>query len=118
MNRSYRPFPLVMMLIVAVYATAAMASKSAEAQLRAEATVSESAARATALAKVPKGRIASAELEEEHGKLIWSFDIAAPGTRNITEIQVDAKTGAIVSTQVESPRAEAIEAAAEAKVKK
>jgi uncharacterized membrane protein YkoI len=117
MNRSYRPFPLVMLLVAAVDA-AAMAGKPAEARLRAEATVPEAVARATALAKVPKGRIASAELEEEHGKLIWSFDIAAPGTRNITEIQVDAKTGAIVSTQVESPRAEAIEAAAEAKVKK
>ena len=41
--------------------------------------------------------------EKEKGKLIWSFDIAKSGTRDITEVQVDAKTGKIVSTQTEAP---------------
>jgi Predicted membrane protein len=44
-----------------------------------------------ALSKVPDGRVSSGELEREHGTLIWSFDIAKPGTRNINEVQVDAK---------------------------
>ncbi|MBV8485528.1 MAG: hypothetical protein JO077_21990 [Verrucomicrobia bacterium] len=35
--------------------------------------------------------------------MIWSFDIAKARTRNITEVQVDAKTGKIVSTQTETP---------------
>ena len=97
--------------------SAAAASETSQADLKAQAKISEAAARSTALAKVHKGKISSAELEEEHGRLIWSFDIARPGTRNITEIQVDAKTGKIVSTQVETPGKEVKEAAAEAKEK-
>jgi hypothetical protein len=45
--------------------------------------------------------------------LIWSFDIARPGSRAITEIQVDAKTGKIVSLQTESVRDQAKEAKAD-----
>jgi uncharacterized membrane protein YkoI len=57
-----------------------------------------------ALAKVAGGTIKEAEIEEEGGKLIWSFDIADPGTKLITEVHVDAKTGAIVSIQQETPK--------------
>jgi hypothetical protein len=48
---------------------------------------------------------------------VWSFDIAGPGTPDITEILVDAKTGKIISTQTESPRDQAKEAAADKKQK-
>jgi hypothetical protein len=40
---------------------------------------------------------------------VWSFDIAAPGTRDITEVQVDAVTGAIVSVETETPAQQAAE---------
>lgn len=53
------------------------------------------------------------ELEKEHGKLIWSFDSATPKNQNITEVQVDAKTGKIVSTHVETPAMQAKEAQSE-----
>ncbi len=54
------------------------------------------------------GKIEEAELEKEHGKLVYSFDIRnAKGT--ITEVQVDAQTGAVVSTEEESKAAEAKE---------
>jgi hypothetical protein len=46
---------------------------------------------------------------------VWSFDIARPGARDVTETLVDAKTGKIISTQSESPRDEAKEAAADKK---
>jgi uncharacterized membrane protein YkoI len=62
-----------------------------------------------ALTRVPDGKIKSAELETEHGKLIWSFDISRPKTANITEIQVDAKKGDIVSEQTETPGQQATE---------
>jgi len=62
-----------------------------------------------ALTRVPDGTIKSAELETEHGKLIWSFDISRPKTANITEIQVDAKKGDIVSDQTETPGQQATE---------
>lgn len=84
-----------------------------EAELMKEANVSKAQAEKTALAKVPDGAIKSGELEREHGKLIWSFDIGTRGTRNITEVQVDAKDGKIVSVKTETPRDQAKEAAGE-----
>jgi hypothetical protein len=84
-----------------------------EAELIKEAKVSKAQAEKTALARVRNGAIKSEELEREHGRLIWSFDIGTNGTRNITEVQVDAKNGKIVSVQTESPRDQAKEAAGE-----
>jgi hypothetical protein len=67
-------------------------------------------ARATALAKVPGGKVQAAELEREHGKLIYSFDIRVPHKSGIEEVQVDAITGEVVSMTHESPKAEGKEA--------
>ncbi len=103
--------------VFAFGASAAIAHEPSQAKLLSQATVSEATAQATALAKVPSGKIASSELEREHHRLIWSFDILTPGTKDTTEIQVDAKSGKIVSTQIEAPGKEAAEAAAEAKEK-
>jgi uncharacterized membrane protein YkoI len=44
-----------------------------------------------------------AEIEKEKGKLIWSFDLATPGTKDITEVTVDAITGEIASVETEKP---------------
>ena len=86
------------------------------AQLRAEAKVSEAAAKATALAKVPGGRVKSSGLERENGKLLYSFDIATKGKTGIDEVQVDAITGALIGGVVhETPKMEKAEAKAEAK---
>jgi hypothetical protein len=41
-----------------------------------------------------------------------------PNSTDITEVQVDAKTGKIVSTKVETPKDQAKEAAADKKQKK
>jgi len=54
--------------------------KDNAAKLQAQAKVSKAVAEKTALAKVPGGKVASSELEEEDGKLVWSFDIATPGS--------------------------------------
>ena len=71
--------------------------------------ISKQEAEKIALTRVPDGTIKSAELETERGKLIWSFDISRPQTANITEIQVDAKKGMIVSEQTETPNQQATE---------
>lgn len=71
----------------------------AKANLQAEAKVTEAEARATVMTKVPDGTIKEAELEREKGKLIWSFDIAKPNAEGISEINVDAITGAIVGVE-------------------
>ena len=44
---------------------------------------------------------------------IASFHIATPKTQNITGVQVDAKTGKIVSTRMETPSKQAKEAQSE-----
>ena len=82
-----------------------------------QAKISKQEAQKIALARVPDGTIKSAELETEHGKLIWSFDIAKPDTRDINEVQVDAKTGKVVSVKTETPKDQAEEAAADKKKK-
>ena len=76
----------------------------------ADAKVSKEDAQKTALAKVPNGTIKEAELEKENGKLIWSFDVATPGTKDITEVNVDAITGAVIGVHKESAASEAKEA--------
>lgn len=108
---------LAVAFVLAAGVTAALAHEPTQAELQAQAKITEAAARATALTKVASGTIASAELESEHHRLIWSFDITKPGSKNVTEVQVDAKTGKIVSTKIETPRKEANEAKAEAKEK-
>ena len=69
--------------------------------------ISMDKAKAIALKKVPNGKIESAELEKEGGKLIYSFDIKA--SRGITEVNVDAMNGKVVAVQNESPAKEAAE---------
>src|SRR5947208_1099497 len=71
------------------------------ANLKQQATVTKSQAKKIALAELKKRglhhlKVKEAELEQEKGLLIWSFDIATGGTKDISEVQVDAKTGAVV----------------------
>jgi uncharacterized membrane protein YkoI len=84
------------------------------ADLAARAKVSLEAARATALAKVPGGKLKSEELEEENGKLQYSFDIKVPGKSGIEEVEIDALNGAVIKVQHESAKAEKAEAAKDA----
>ena len=78
--------------------------------LAAQAKVSEATARATALAKVPGGRVKAHELEREKGVLIHSFDIAVPGRPGIEEVNVSALDGGIVAMRHEDQAAERLEA--------
>jgi uncharacterized membrane protein YkoI len=98
---------------VALTAAATNGAEESQAVLKKQAKVTEAQARSTALAKVVNGTVKSSELEKELGKLIWSFDIATPKTQNIIEVQVDAKTGMIVSTHIETPAKQAQEAQSE-----
>lgn len=63
------------------------------------------------------GKIKSSELEKEHGKLIYSFDIRnSKGT--ITEVNIDAYTGAVIAVEEENAQTEAAEKQAEKAEKK
>lgn len=78
--------------------------KSEQAELQAQAKVSKEQAQQTALAKAPGGTVKEGELEKEKGKLIWSFDITTPDSKDITEVGVDAITGDVVSVEKETPK--------------
>ena len=109
-------------LIAAALLAAGIAGCATEkkccAKLEAQAKVSRAEAEKTALAKVPGGTVKEGDIEEEKGKLIWSFDITTPGSKNITEVAVDAKTGEVVSVDVETPEQQAKEKAEDAKKEK
>ncbi|HEV2436315.1 MAG TPA: PepSY domain-containing protein [Verrucomicrobiae bacterium] len=80
-----------------------------QARLEARAKIAKADAQQTALQQVPNGTVKEAEIEKEHGKLIWSFDIATPGSKDITEVNVDAVNGKVVSTDKETPEKESKE---------
>ena len=78
-----------------------------------KAVVSMAEARKTALERAP-GKVKSAELEEEGGHLIYSFDIR-DAKRRIVEVNVDAETGLVLAVEHESAAKERAEARAEKK---
>lgn len=78
-----------------------------QSKLASQAKITKEQAREIALKRAP-GTIEEEELEREHGKLVYSFDIRnAQGT--ITEVQVNAKDGSIVSVEEENAKQEADE---------
>lgn len=81
--------------------------------LAAQATISADSAQKIALAQVSRGRVREAELQEENGTLVYSYDIKARGKSGVEEVMVDAKTGAVVSTKHETAKTEAKEATSE-----
>ena len=108
-------FGLTFAMVLGFAAATASAAEPSEAELTKQAKVAKADAEQIALAKVPHGTVKSAEIENEKGHLVWSFDIARPGTRDITEIWVDAKTGEIISILNETPQDQAKETAADQK---
>jgi len=104
---------LIVAVAVALLTTALYAAES-QAHMQKEAKISMKHAREIALHQVDHGKIESAELEREKGKLIYSFDIKAnrPG---VTEVNVDAMNGKVVAVQHETPADEAAEAKSEKK---
>jgi uncharacterized membrane protein YkoI len=116
-----RPILFAAVLIAGVARAAAVNADCKEEKpgLAAKARVSCSEARKTALARVGSSEVKDAELEEEGGKLVYSFDLAVRGKMGIEEVQVDAVSGKIVSVHHEDAKAEAAEKEADkAKQKK
>lgn len=92
------------------------AASTIQPALQKEAKISIEKARKIALKRVPHAKISSEELEREHGKLIYSFDLKTkqPG---VTEVNVDAMNGKIVDVHHETPASEAAEKKQETKSK-
>lgn len=115
--------PLAIAFLVMVAATAAASSPTCsihpkkgatKEELGAMAKVTQADAQKTALATLEdpsKGTVKSAELEAEHGCLVYSFDIEVAGKTGVQEVQIDDGNGKILSNKHESPKAEAAEKA-------
>lgn len=104
-----------MKTIAALIAAAALTLTAQAATTPPKPKITMDQARAIALKKAP-GKVTSEELEKEHGKLIYSFDIAT-SAKVITEVNVDAMTGKILAVQQEDAAKEAAEKKQEAKEK-
>lgn len=83
-----------------------------------QAKLTEDSAAVIALARVPNGKIQSVELEEEDGKLQYSYDIKVAGKSGIEEVNISAVDGRVIGVEHESASDEKKEAAAEKKPKK
>ena len=94
---------IVILGLLAAGLTACVTEKQEQAKLEAKAKIARADAERIALAKAPGGTIKEGGIEEEKGKLVWSFDIATPGAADITEVLVDAMTGDVVTVEKETP---------------
>jgi peptidase YpeB-like protein len=80
-----------------------LANDSAQTSKALQAQITQSQAEKAALAKVPAGKVKAAKLSQENGQPIWSIDILTPLTKRIVAIQVDARTGKVLSKLTEHP---------------
>jgi uncharacterized membrane protein YkoI len=69
----------------------------------AQSAVTRERAETSALKLVPGGAIVNGNLERLKDRLLWSFDVSIPGSKNVRAIQIDARTGILVSNVVEGP---------------
>jgi hypothetical protein len=69
--------------------------------LLAQATVRPEVAFQTARAQVPGGQLREAEIETKQNRLVYSFEFTVQGQRGQREVNVDARTGEVVSTKQE-----------------
>jgi uncharacterized membrane protein YkoI len=79
--------------------TAPVALREESPGLLARARITEVEARALALARVPAGRVVGAEIEEEDGRLLYSYDLELDGQPGLTGVEIDAMTGAVRSVE-------------------
>ena len=100
MKATRKPGGMVaLLLFVGFGAGAALGGEDESSPTAAEAKISQEQAQKIALAQVPGGKVEEAELEREHGKLVWSFDIATADSRHVMDVEIDAETGAVLEVE-------------------
>ena len=73
----------------------------------ASAAINRDTAEAIALREVPGAQIAGGALDKLNGRLVWSFDLSKPGSRNFTEVTIDAESGKVLGVRLETPAEQA-----------
>jgi uncharacterized membrane protein YkoI len=104
MKNNLIPVGMLVAALVVAGTTGCITEKQEQVELQAEAKITKEQALATAQAKVPNGKITDAELEKEKGRLIWSFDMSTPDSKDTTEVNVDAISGDVVNVEAESAK--------------
>jgi uncharacterized membrane protein YkoI len=100
MKVTRKPGAAIGLLLFAGFgASTALAGEDESSPTAAEAKISQEQAEKIALAQVPGGTVKEAELEREHGKLVWSFDIATADSRHMMDVEIDAETGAVLEVE-------------------
>ena len=84
--------------------------REVSAALLRRAKVSEDSALKIAQARIVGGKVQAVELENENGKLIWSWEFTIAGRPGIYECNVDALDAHIVGVEHEMPRADSARA--------
>lgn len=105
---------------VAMIATAATAQgttaaykRDLPAKLVEKAKITEDSAAKIAQKKLPAATIEAVELENEHGKLQYSYDMKVAGKSGIEEVNVNAMNGRVIGMAHESAATVKKESAAE-----
>ncbi len=81
--------------------------REAPPRLLRQTKIGEDSALKVAKARIPSGTPQALELENENGRLIWSFDFTVPNRPGTYEVNVDAKDGSLVGrVEHEMPAAE------------
>jgi uncharacterized membrane protein YkoI len=80
-----------------------LAADSAQKSQTVHARITRAQAEKAALGRVPGGKIKGAKLQQENGRPIWSVDIITPLTKKVAAVQVDARTGKVLSKMAQSP---------------
>jgi uncharacterized membrane protein YkoI len=106
---AFRAALLALFLAAPVARAQAVPVKEARPGLLSQAKITPDSATRVAQARLPKAKVQQAEIEVEDGRLIYSFDMKVPGKSGIEEVQVDAKTGALLGIEHEDAAAEARE---------
>jgi uncharacterized membrane protein YkoI len=88
--------------------------KDLPASFVAKAKVAEPTAAATAVAKVPGGKIRSVELDTVAGRLVYTYDIKVKGKSGSEEVNVDAMSGSVLAMQHEKKKQKLAEDSARA----
>lgn len=102
MNKSVASLPTVLTLAESV--TSAFGGEDSQVAASAsKSVISEESALAIAKTRFPNSAFEGAELEKENGRRIWSIDLRPNGSNNVQEVHVDAFTGSLLETEVESP---------------
>src|SRR4051812_32883907 len=92
-------FAFAILIVAGASGSVSGQEKKVNAKLARQAKITMEQAREIA-SKRMAGNIEESELEKEHGKIVYSFDIRTADGK-VSEVQVDAKTGEIVSIEEE-----------------